>query len=81
MKTLKTTAIINKTTDLFTSKIRQCLNDQDKTKINALDWIVYDPSQPDTEDDLKRFVEMFPKALRIKPNFCLCFINHHNSDG
>ena len=42
---------------------------------------VYNPADTNAEDDLKKFVEMFPKALRIKPNFCLCFINHHNSDG
>ena len=42
---------------------------------------VYDPANPDSEDDLKRFVEMFPKALKIKQSFCLCYINNHNSDG
>ena len=24
---------------------------------------------------------MFPKALRIRQSFCLCYINNHNSDG
>ena len=42
---------------------------------------MYDPANPDSENDLKRFVEMFPKALRIKQSFCLCYVNHHNSDG
>ena len=42
---------------------------------------VYDPSNPDSEDDLKRFVEMFPKALRVKQSFCLCYLNNHNPDG
>ena len=42
---LSTTAIVNKMTDLLTAKTGQILNDEDKTKINALDWIVYDPSQ------------------------------------
>ena len=39
---------------------------------------VYDNTNPDSEDDLKRFVESFPKALRIKQSMCLCFINPHN---
>ena len=42
---------------------------------------VYDPANPESENDLKRFVEMFPKALRLKQSFCLCYINNHNSDG
>ena len=42
---------------------------------------VYDPTNPDSEDDLKRFVEAFPKALRFKQKNCMCFINNHNSDG
>ena len=42
---------------------------------------VYDPASPETENDLKRFVEAFPKALKLKQSFCLCYINHHNSDG
>jgi len=40
-----TTMIVNKMTDLLTSRTTQVLNDEDKTKINALDWIVYDQSQ------------------------------------
>ena len=42
---------------------------------------VYDPQNPESEDDLKRFVEMFPKALRLRQSFCLCYMNNHNSDG
>ena len=42
---------------------------------------MYDPSNPSSEDDLKKFVEMFPKALRIRQSFCLCYINNHNGDG
>lgn len=42
---LSTTTIVNKMTDFLTSKTSQILNDEDKTKINALDWIAYDPSQ------------------------------------
>ena len=38
---------------------------------------VYDNTNPDSEDDLKRFVEAFPKALRIKQSMCMCFINPH----
>ena len=39
---------------------------------------VYDPSNPASEDDLKRFVEAYPKALRVRQSFCLAFINNHN---
>lgn len=42
---LSTTAIISKTTDLILSKTGQILTDEDRVKINAIDWIVYDPSQ------------------------------------
>ena len=41
---------------------------------------VYDPSNPDSENDLKMFVEKFPKALRLKQSFCQCFINNHNQE-
>ena len=40
----------------------------------------YDPSNPSSEEDLKQFVEKFPKALRLKQSFCQCFINNHNPD-
>jgi len=40
-----TTMIVNKMTDLLTSRTTQVLNDEDKIKINALDWIVFDQSQ------------------------------------
>lgn len=43
--TLNQTAMLAKTTDLFTFKTGQILNDEDKTRINALEWIVYDPMQ------------------------------------
>ena len=42
---------------------------------------VYDPNNPESEDDLKKFIAMFPKALQIRQSFCLCYINYHNSDG
>ena len=42
---------------------------------------VYDPQNPESEDDLKRWVEMFPKALRVKQSFCLSFMNYHNTEG
>ena len=42
---------------------------------------VYDPQNPESEEDLKRFVESFPKALRLRQSFCLAFLNNHNSDG
>ena len=42
---------------------------------------VYDPSNPESEGDLKMFVEKFPKALRLKQSFCQCFINSHNPDA
>eukprot|EP00356_Strombidium_inclinatum_P002164 CAMPEP_0170480372 /NCGR_PEP_ID=MMETSP0208-20121228/1238_1 /TAXON_ID=197538 /ORGANISM="Strombidium inclinatum, Strain S3" /LENGTH=171 /DNA_ID=CAMNT_0010752907 /DNA_START=48 /DNA_END=563 /DNA_ORIENTATION=+ len=42
---------------------------------------VYDPTNPDSENDLKTFVEKFPKALRIKPVLCQAFINPHNPEG
>ena len=42
---------------------------------------VYDPTNPESESDLIKFVENFPKALRLKQSFCLCFINYHNYDG
>jgi nuclear pore complex protein Nup107 len=41
---LSATMIVSKMTNLLTSS-SQILNDQDKTKINALDWIAYDPTQ------------------------------------
>ena len=37
---------------------------------------VYDLANPDSEDDLKRFVENFPKALRIKQSNCVAFMNN-----
>ena len=42
---------------------------------------VYDPSNPDSENDLKMFVEKFPKALKVKQSLCYCFINSHNSES
>lgn len=42
---LSTTAFIGKTTELFTFKTGQTLTDEDRTKINAIDWIVYDTVQ------------------------------------
>jgi hypothetical protein len=43
---LSTTVMISKTAELFTSKATaQILTDEDKTKINAIDWIVYDTAQ------------------------------------
>lgn len=42
---LSTTMVVNKMTDFLTSRTTQVLNDEDKTKINALDWIAYDSSQ------------------------------------
>lgn len=43
---LSTTAAIAKTTQqLFNKKTNQILTEEDKTKINAIDWIVYDPLQ------------------------------------
>ena len=37
---------------------------------------VYDMANKDSEDDLKRFVESFPKALRIKQSLCVAFCNN-----
>ena len=42
---------------------------------------VYDPNNPDSEDDLNRFVEMFPKKLKLKTGLCVAFINNHNPEG
>ena len=42
---------------------------------------MYDNTNPDSEDDLKKFVEAFPKALRIKQSMCLCFVNPHNGQS
>ena len=42
---------------------------------------VYDPSNPETEEQLIHFVNSFPKALKIRVSFCLCFLNSHNPDG
>jgi hypothetical protein len=42
---LSTTAVFAKTTDMFAAKTAQVLNDEDKAKINALDWIAYDNMQ------------------------------------
>lgn len=42
---LNQTAMIARTTELFTFKKGQILNEEDKTRINALDWIVYDQMQ------------------------------------
>ncbi len=42
---LSSTVFIGKTTDIFLFKTGQTLTDEDKTKINALDWIVYDTMQ------------------------------------
>ena len=42
---------------------------------------VHDPAGgEEAEDQLKIFIEKFPKALRIKPGFCQLIINHHNAD-
>ena len=42
---LSTTMFIGKSTDLFTAKTGQTLNDDDRTRINAIDWIIYDSVQ------------------------------------
>lgn len=42
---LSTTVFLAKTTDLFTSKTGQILTDDDRTRINAIDWILYDSVQ------------------------------------
>lgn len=42
---MSTTAFIGKQTELFTFKTGQTLTDEDRTKINAIDWIVYDSVQ------------------------------------
>lgn len=42
---LSTTAVLAKTTEMFTGKTGQVLNDEDRAKINALDWIAYDNMQ------------------------------------
>ena len=42
---LSTTVFLAKTTDLFTSKTGQILTDDDRTRINAVDWILYDSVQ------------------------------------
>ena len=42
---------------------------------------VYDPKNPDSESDLVKFVENFPKALKLKQSFCLCVLNYHDYDG
>ena len=42
---------------------------------------VINPADTGSEDDLQKFVKGFPMALRITPPFCLCIVNHHNSDG
>ena len=40
-----TTMIVNKMTDMLTSRTTQVLNDEDKSRISALDWILYDQLQ------------------------------------
>lgn len=46
ISSLSTTAFIAKTTEqLFHKKTNQLLTDEDKTRINAIDWIVYDSVQ------------------------------------
>lgn len=46
ISSLSTTAFIAKTTEqLFQKKTNQLLTDEDKTRINAIDWIVYDSVQ------------------------------------
>ena len=42
---LSTTAFIATQTEMFTFKTGQTLTDEDRTKIGALDWIVYDSVQ------------------------------------
>ena len=42
---LSATLFIGKTTEVLTSNTGQILTDEDKTRINAIDWIVYDQSQ------------------------------------
>lgn len=42
---LSTTAFISQTLDMFSARTGQIVTDEDKTKINAIDWIAYDPSQ------------------------------------
>ncbi len=37
---------------------------------------VYDPSQPQCEDQLNQLVSMFPKAMQLPPKFCMVIINH-----
>lgn len=42
---LSATAFIGKSTDLFTTNTGQTLTDDDRTRINAIDWIIYDSVQ------------------------------------
>lgn len=42
---LSTTAFISQTVEMFSTRTSQMLTEEDNTKINAIDWIAYDPSQ------------------------------------
>lgn len=42
---LSTTAFISQTIEMFSTRTNQMLTEEDHTKINAIDWIAYDPSQ------------------------------------
>ena len=42
---------------------------------------VYDPTNPESEGDLIKYIENFPKALKMKQSLCQAFINYHNYDG
>ena len=42
---------------------------------------VYDLANPESEDDLKRFVENFPKALRVKQSLCVAFMNNTSPES
>ena len=39
---------------------------------------VYDPAAPGGEDLLNKFVTLFPREMKLKPKFCMIYVNHHN---
>ena len=42
---------------------------------------VYNPAQPGHEDILTQLVQLFPRAMGLQPKYCMCYVNHHNTNG
>jgi hypothetical protein len=64
---LSTTAFISKTTEMFTMKTGQTLTEEDRTRINSIDWIIYDSVQRFKVLQIKKFLSLLTLSY-LRPN-------------